>query len=180
MPSVPKALASCALLLAAFAALMKAADRVPSLLAGTPHGARVYDSVAGAERAIGAPIWLPTSFPPSLAWPPSRVDAWPGPPTSVAVRVLGLEDRVERLTLIQSVGSPAPPPAELLPRVDVLMTIPLTVGGRPATLTRALAPDGRLLHDLSWDEGTRHLTLRYAGPVEELLSIAASLDRVHS
>jgi hypothetical protein len=80
---------------------------------------------------------------------------------------------------VQSIESPAPPPEALLPPVQVLMTIDVAVGRHRATLTRALAPSGQVLHDLSWEQGTRRLTVRYVGPVEDLLLIAASLERTH-
>jgi len=179
MSSIPKALRSWLLLVAAFAAVLKATDRVPALLAGTPHGARIYASITEAEHAIGARIWAPSSYPDSLAWPPSRVDAWPGPPTSVAVHVSGRKDGRDRLVLVESIGAPADPPAALLDEVEVLMAMTVRVGRRNATLTRVVAPDGQVLHDLSWDEGSRRLTMRYAGPVEELLLMAASLERTH-
>jgi hypothetical protein len=72
----------------------------------------------------------------------------------------------------------APPPDLLLQPGQVLMAVDVQVGRRQATLTRALAQDGQVLHDLSWDQGTRHVLLRYTGPVEELLLIAASLERM--
>jgi hypothetical protein len=59
------------------------------------------------------------------------------------------------------------------------MTVEVAIGGHRATLTRAQAPNGRILHDLCWDQGARRLTLRYTGPVEDLLRVAANLERVH-
>jgi hypothetical protein len=180
MTSLPKAVQAWLLLAAGFAGVLKAADRVPSLVAGTPHGARVYATVQEAETAIGGPLWVPTDLPGALAWPSVRVDAWPGPPVSVAVHVAARSDGRERLIVVQSIESPAPPPEVLLPPVQVLMTVDVLVGRRAATLTRALAPGGQLLHDLSWAQGTRRVTMRYVGPVEDLLLIAASLERTHS
>jgi hypothetical protein len=177
MPNLQKAVQSWLLLTAGFAVMLTGADRVPALLAGTPHGARVYATVGEAQDAIGARIWVPTSYPDSLAWPPARVDAWPGPPTSVAIHVREREGGRERLVLVQSIGAPAPPPVILLGPAQMLMAVDVTVGSHKATLTRVLAESGHVLHDLSWDEGTRRLTMRYTGPVEELLAIAASLER---
>jgi hypothetical protein len=160
MSNLLRAARTCLVLAAGVAAVLKAADHVPAWLAGTPHGARVYRTVADAERAIGASIRVPSSLPGGLAWPPARVDAWPGPPPSVAIRVLGREDGGERLVLVQSIGTPAAPPEALLPPVQALMAVEVTVGRHTATLTRALAQSGQLLHDLSWDEGACRLTLR--------------------
>jgi|BarGraNGADG00212_1021973.scaffolds.fasta_scaffold00826_7 hypothetical protein len=179
MRSIPRVVRSWLLLVGAFAVGLKAADRVPALMAGTPHGARIYATVAEAEHAVGAKIWVPAYYPDTMAWPPARIDLWPGPPTSVALRILGRADGRERLVLVQSLHAPASPPDELLPAVHVLTTNAVTVGRHPATLTRVLAPSGQLLHDVWWDQGPRRLTLRYSGPVEELILIATSLERMH-
>ncbi len=177
--SATGAVRSCLLLAVLFALGLKAADRVPSLLAGTPHGARVYWTAADAEAGIGARIWLPASVPPSIGWPPFRFDVWPGTPVSVAVHFAGRDGKDDGLILVQSVGARAAAPEAILPAVQVLMTVSdVPLGGRTGTMTRALAPGGQLLHDLSWDQGRRHLVLRYAGPVEDLLQVAASLERI--
>jgi hypothetical protein len=156
---------------------LKAADRVPAFVAGAPHGARSYQTVAEAERATGARVWLPTTLPPSIDWPPFRVDVWPGPPLSLALRAHGRSESRERLVIVQSVGAPAPPPARLLEPLQALLVTDVAVGGHRAVLTRGLEPGGRLVHDLAWDAGTRRLTLRYAGPVEDLLRLAAAFER---
>jgi hypothetical protein len=175
-----RAVRSWVLIAAGFVVVLMAADRVPALIAGTPHGARVYRTLAEAERAVGARLWVPAAFPPSVDWPPVRVDAWPGPPTSVVIHARGRADARERLALVQSIGAPAPPRANVLDPLQELMTVGVPVGRHTATLTRGLASDGQLLHDLSWTEGTRRVTIRYAGPVEELLAMADSLERTHS
>jgi hypothetical protein len=179
MSNRPNAVLSWLLLAAAFAAALSAADRVPSLVAGTPHGARVYRTVAEAEGATGIRLWLPASVPMSVDWPPSRVETWAGPPPSVAVRANGRREAGERLVIVQSIGAPASPPPALLEPLEKLVTVDVTVGRHPAVLTRGTAPGGRVLHDLTWDEGGRRLTIRYTGPVEQLLALAASLERTH-
>lgn len=180
MPTTAGALRSCLVLAAIFALALKGADRLPSLLSGAPQGARVYWTVEAAETGTGTRIWLPASVPSSIAWPPSRIDAWPLPPLSVAVHFAPRGDRGSGLLLVESLSSPAAPPDALLPPVKVLITVPdVPLGRHRATMTRALAPDGQLLHDLSWDQGGRRLVIRYAGPVEDLLSVAGSLERNH-
>ncbi len=175
-----RAVRSWIVIAAGFALVLKAADRVPSLVAGTPHGVRIYRTVAEAERAVGARLWLPAEVPQSVDWPPVRIDAWPGPPVWLVVRAAGRADARERLVLAQSIGAPAPPPAHLVEPLQELMTVDVPVGRHTATLTRGLASSGLLLHDLSWTAGTRRVTIRYAGPVEELLRLAASLERTQS
>jgi hypothetical protein len=163
--------------LAAFLVAIKAIDRLPALAAGTPHGVRVYAAIADAERAIGTRIWLPPYYPDTLAWPPSRVDVWAGPPVSVALHVAGRGGTSDRLLIVESLGGPAAPPESLLPAVDVLTSSNVPIGARQGLLVRAVAATGEVLHDVSWDHGSRRITLRYHGPVEELLLIAASLER---
>jgi hypothetical protein len=168
------------LVAAGFAVVLKAADHVPALVAGTPYGARIYRTVGEAERAVGARLWVPVDVPRSIDWPPARIDAWPGPPPSVVIRAHGRADGRERLVVAQSIGAPVPTPAHLLEPLQELMTVDVQVGGHTATLTRGLASSGQLLHDLSWTAGARRVTIRYTGPVEELLRIAASVERTHS
>lgn len=179
MPTAAGAVRSCLLLGALFALGLEGADRLPSLLAGTPHGARVYWTVAEAEAGIGARIWLPSSVPSDIGWPPARIDVWPAPPVSVAVHFPALGDGRDELILVQSIGARAAAPEAILPPLQVLMTVgDVPLGARTGTMTRALAPGGQLLHDLSWDQGDRHMVLRYAGPVEDLLEVADSIERI--
>jgi hypothetical protein len=177
MSNRTNAVLSWLLVTAGMAAALKVADRTPALLAGAPHGARLYRTVVEAERATGSRLWLPTALPPSVDWPPFRVDAWPGPPLSVALRANRRSEPREHLVIVQSIGAPAPAPALLLEPLRPLLVTDVTVGPYRAVLTRGLEPSGRLVHDLAWDAGTRRLTLRYAGPVEELLQLAAAFER---
>jgi hypothetical protein len=180
MPTVSGALRTCVLFAAACVVVLKGADYVPSLLAGTPHGARVYWTLADAEAGIGAWLWVPTSYPQAIVWPPSRIDAWPGAPTTVAIHFNGRTGERDVLILVQSIGGRARPPDALLPPVETLMTVEdVPLRAHTAMMARELAPGGQLLHELSWDQGARHLVLRYAGPVEDLLVVAGNLERIH-
>jgi hypothetical protein len=95
----------------------------------------------------------------------------------VALRANGRPEPRECLVIVQSIGAPAPPPALLLEPLHALLVTDVAVGAHRAVLTRGLEPGGRLVHDLAWDAGTRRLTLRYAGPVEDLLRLAAAFER---
>jgi hypothetical protein len=179
-PSPGRIVQSWLLVVAAVALGLQAADHLPPLLSGTPHGVRVYASAAEAERALDARIWLPAFYPDTLQWPPARIVAWPGPPAMVALHVNARGSRREILVLVQSIGTPATPPDVLLPAAEVLTTADVVVGGRPAVVTRAVAPDGEVVHDVRWDHGDRRIVMRYRGPVEDLLLIAESLERTRS
>jgi hypothetical protein len=156
---------------------IKALDRVPGWVSGTPQGVRVYASVTEAEAALGARVWLPAYYPDSLAWPPSRVAARPGRPASVALRVIGRPSGRERLVIVESIGGTAPPPPELLAPAEVLTESQVAIGGRAAVVARVVIPGGEVVHDVRWDHDERRIVLRYHGPVEELLLIAESLER---
>jgi hypothetical protein len=171
-----KTIGAWIVVMAATVVALKALDRVPALLAGTPHGARVYASIEEAERAIGARVWLPAYYPDELDWPPASVEATVNEPLVVVVRLAARADGSERLVLAQSIGSPAAPPDAFLPRADELSAAEVEVGRHRARLARVLVgPYER--HELRWDQAGRCVTLRYAGPVDTLLSIAASLER---
>ena len=157
------------------AGALKALDRVPSLLAGTPHGARVFGSIEEAERAVGARIWLPAYYPDELAWPPASVEATSTEPLAVVVRIARRSDGRERLVVAQSIGATAAPPPHFLPRADEIGAAEVVVGAHRARLSRVLLGPYEL-HDLWWDQGGRRVTLRYTGPVETLLQIASSLE----
>lgn len=164
------------LVMAVTAVALKALDRVPSLLAGTPHRARVFGSIEEAERAVGARIWLPAYYPDELEWPPASIEATTTPPLAVVVRIARRSDGRERLVVVQSIGETAAPAPDFLPPADELGTAAVRVGAHAARLSRVLVgPYER--HDLWWDQGGRRVTLRYSGSMETLLLIAASLER---
>jgi hypothetical protein len=119
---------------------------------------------------------MPGYYPDELRWPPERVEVSGLEPVAVAVRVNGRDGDRARLAVVQTVHADTAPPATLLPPGESMATSAVTVGGRPATLSRLLL-GARELHDLSWSQGGRRITLRYAGPVDRLLLIAGSLAR---
>lgn len=156
-------------------AVLAAADRVPAWLSGATHGARVYHTLAEAEASLGTRLRVPSYYPDTLAWPPSRIEVAPGPPPVAAIRVARRGTAREVLVICQSIGGPAAPPPWLLPPLDVLREAAVSVEGRPGRLLRRLAPDGRVVHDLSWSGGERRFTLRFEGAVEDLLRMARAL-----
>jgi hypothetical protein len=177
-PDSPRRVVSSWLVVVAATVLaLKAADRLPAWLSGTPPGVRVYSTVGDAERALGTRIWLPAYYPDSLAWPPARVDAWPGPPAAVALRINERGTSREHLVIVQSLGASAPIPAALLPPGEVLTTAEVGVGRARATVVRLVIPGGEVVHDVRWVHGDRRIEIRYHGPVEDLLLIAESLER---
>lgn len=172
----PRAVAVWLLVMAASGVLLSALDHLPGLLLGAPRRARVFASIEEAERALGVRLWLPSYFPDELAWPPSRVEADAAVPPTVAIRVRGRADGRERLVIAQSLGGRATPPPRLLPPGEVMNAADVVVGRQRGRLVRVLV-GADSLRDVWWDQGSRRVTLRYAGPVDRLLLIAASLER---
>jgi hypothetical protein len=177
MRTICRVVAVWTMVVGSVALAVKGMDWLPGLVTGTPQRVRVYSSVGEAEQAIGASLWLPAYYPDTLLWPPARIDAWPGPPTSVALRVSDRESRLERFVLIQSIEAPGEAPAALLDSVLVLDSADVAIGTRTGRLSRVLTSDGQVLHDVSWTHGVRRLTIRFRGPAEQLLLIAESLER---
>ena len=171
-----RAVGAWILVMGVTAVALKALDRLPAWLTGATHGARVFLSLDDAGRAVGARIWLPAYYPEELAWPPSRIEASTGEPAVLVVGIAGRRDGRERLVIAQSIGGAAPPPPGFLPEARAIETAQVPVGAHRASLSRVLIGP-RALHDLWWDQGGRRVTLRYDGPVETLLLIAASLER---
>jgi len=165
------------LVMGSAAAVLAAADRVPTLLTGATHGARVYRTVPEAEAAIGARLFVPPYYPDTLDWPPTRIEVAPGPPPVAAIHVARRGSPREALIICQSAGAPAEAPRWLLPPLEALQVADVRVGAARGRLTRLLTPGGRLVHDLSWTGGGRRYTLRYDGAVEDLLRMARALAR---
>ncbi|HOC17638.1 MAG TPA: hypothetical protein PKK95_05175 [Vicinamibacterales bacterium] len=175
MREVGALLARYLLVMGGAAAALAAADRLPALLSGATHGARVYRTLSAAESALGARLRLPSYYPDTLSWPPSRIEVAPGPPPVTAVHVTRRDGAREALVVCQSIGAPADPPRWLLPPLEALQDVEVEVGLHQAGLVRRLTPGGLVVHDLSWTQGERRFTLRYEGAVEDLLRMARSL-----
>jgi len=176
MPPLIRLLAAWLLVLGAAAAALKGLDHVPTLIAGTPRGARVFTSIEDAERAIGARVWMPGYYPDDLRWPPARVEVARTPPPAIAVRVAGRDGDLDRLTIVQTLDMESAHPRGLLAAGQLMEATPVTLGSHEATLARVLLGT-REMHDVSWSQGRRRITLRFAGPVDRLLLIAGSLER---
>lgn len=175
MREVGSILARYLLVMGGAAAALAAADRLPALLSGATHGARVYRTLEAAESVLGARLLIPSYYPDTLSWPPSRIEVAPGPPPVTAIHVTRRDRDREVLVVCQSTGVPADPPGWLLPPLEVLQEVEVEVGTRKGRLVRRLTPGGLVVHDLSWTQGERRFTLRYEGAVEDLLRMAHSL-----
>jgi hypothetical protein len=167
------------LVMATVAASLAAVDRLPSWVAGVPHRTWRFDSIQGAERALGARIWLPPFYPADLNWPPTSVVGLQGPPPLVLLTVSSRAGDRDHLQIYQSLTSDVTAPGRLLAPGQRLTSTPVAIGERSGLLDSLFLDGGREVHDLSWEQGGRRITLRYAGPVESLLLMARSMERAH-
>lgn len=154
-------------------------DRLPSVASGTPHGVRVFDSIDSAERELGVRVWLPSAGV-VLGWPPDRVEADAANPPTLAIHFPARVAGQPEVLLCESMGRvPRAAPEVLLPPGRTLESAEIQVGGRPAHLARLVGDDGRVWHELGWDLGSRHITLRSGGPVDWLLEVAGGVEQGH-
>jgi hypothetical protein len=166
---------SLAVVVAGSALALYAVDAVPGLLTGDGTGIVRFESIEGAERAFGGRLALPAFFPDSLRWPPDVVRFHEAPPMTVALSFTGREGQADRLTICQARGARASIPMPLMPAGRVLHRVAVPVNEGQAAMYRVQMPDGSLRHDFIWHRDDVSLAMRYAGPADELLSIALSV-----
>lgn len=168
-----------ALVLAAAGLALGALDALPRVLSGERRGVVRYQSIAGAERALGTRLFLPAFFPDTLQWPPASIRVYVGPPAASALAFAGRDGSPDRLVVYQALGPRATVPMALMPAGRVLQTVPIPMAEGEATLFRLQLADGAVGNDLIWYRPDVTLAFRYAGPANELLTIAHSVRRRH-
>jgi hypothetical protein len=151
-------------------------DAIPGYISGRPRGVTPVGTIEQAERRLGGRLRLPAYFPESLRWPPVSVDIYPGPPAAAAIAFAGADGPAVRLVLCQTLGPAQSMPVKLLPPGLFLEAARTTVGGEQGTLTRIQLDDGRIVHELTWQDAGRLLVLRFDGSVEQLMTLARSLN----
>lgn len=166
---------SLAVVMAGSALALYAIDALPGLLTGDGTGIVRYESIEGVERAFGRRLALPAFFPDSLRWPPAVVRFHDAPPVTAALSFTGRDGQADRLMVYQARGGRASIPMQLMPAGRVLHRVEVPVTEGKAALYRVQMPDGSLRHDFIWHRDDTSLALRYAGPADELLSIALSV-----
>jgi hypothetical protein len=166
---------SLAVVIAGSALALRAIDAIPGVLTGDGSGIVRYASIEGVERAFGSRLVLPAFFPDSLRWPPEVVRFHDAPPVTAALSFAGRDGQADRLTICLARGGRASIPMQLMPAGRVLHRVEVPVQEGEATLYRVQMPDGSLRNDFIWHRGDVSLAMRYAGPADELLSIALSV-----
>lgn len=168
-------LTTLGLVLGAMVGLLRGLDSLPGYLLGEPRGGKTYRNVEEVERKLGERLLLPSYFPDTLRWPPAAIRLVSGPPLSVTLTFMGREGDEERFIVYQAFGGAGPVPPQLLPPGLVLHTTTVSVGGTAGELSRIRAEDGAIWHEIGWWREGRRMTLRFRGPVEELLKMARSM-----
>jgi hypothetical protein len=158
-------------------AALRGLDVLPRWVAGEGRGVVRYASVAGVEQVFGERLLMPAFFPATLQWPPAAVRFHAGPPPAVAVTFAARDGGAERLVLYETHGARASIPMALMPAGLVLHRVAVPVAQGEAVLYRVQMSDGAIRNDLVWHRDDAAVALRYAGPADELVTIAKSLRR---
>ena len=157
------------------ALILRGFDQVHALVTGEPHGILRVRDIDAAERLLGGRLLVPTFFPQSIRWPPATVRVAGGPPRAVALEFTGRDGRWTRLVICQTLEAGGDFPSGLLAAGREWYSTPVTVAGERTTLESV-----RVGSEGSFDQVTVHRTgrtilLRYDGPADELVRMAATL-----
>lgn len=163
--------------LLAAALSLRALDALPRVLSGEHLGVTRYESIEGADRALGERLFLPAFFPDTLQWPPASIRVYAGPPRASALAFAGRDGSRDRLVICQAPGRRATVPMALMPAGRVLEAVKVPMPEGEASLVRLQRADGAIANDLIWYRPDVTLAFRYAGPANELLTIARSVRR---
>ncbi len=164
-------LGGLALVVATTSALLRVLDAAPAWIAGEARGVRKVATVRDAEALLRARLLLPSYFPATFSWPPSRIRLLRGSPGAVALWVDG-RGGGPGLLLAETV-SPGPIPARLLPEAQTLDRSQVAVGASRGTLSRVIQ-EGLVCWELAWEQGGRSVLLRSRGSADELVRMARS------
>jgi hypothetical protein len=170
------ALAGWAVVVLGAVVLLGVVDAIPGYISGRPRGVTPVGTVEQAERRLGGRLRLPAYFPDSLRWPPVTVDIYLGPPAAAAMAFDGAKGSAVRLVVCQTLEPAQSMPVKLLPPGLFLEAARTKVGDDRGTLTRIQLDDGRIVHELTWQDAGRLLVLRFDGSVEQLMMLARSMN----
>ena len=125
-------------------------------------------------------LYVPTYFPESVSWPPSKVFAQTRPYEAVVLEFKGSEAGEPLLLISQSATrhfnlSALSALSAKLQMGEVLERSTYEFKGRSGALSAGLCADGGRCSMLSWQEGDVHLDLLMSGGPFELISIAESM-----
>jgi hypothetical protein len=120
---------------------------------------------------------LPAYFPDALRWPPIRIRSSRAAPRAAEIAFAARNGSDEQLVIYETIGGDAAVPERLMPSGLSLQAAAVTVGGRPAILSRVRLADGSEVNDLTWIGPGGRVALRGRGDLHQLLRMAESLER---
>ncbi len=162
-------------LMVAAALLLRLIDSTPSLLTGLPRGVVRLHSVAALEHVLGNRVPAPAYFPASLAWPPDDIRMFQRQSVALWFR----QRPTNEIWFVQAMapaGSSAIAPEVMAPGV-ILQSEPALLSGAPALVQRIRDTNGVVWHQILWRTNRHLLLARSRGSLDELMRMAASMDR---
>jgi len=166
-------LATFLLFIGAFIVALKVIDWLPD--AFQPGVVRRYGSIAEAQSMLGIPkIYVPSYFPKTLQWPPSRVLAQTRPFTAVVMEFRRVDSRVTALVITQTASQRL----RQRPKIHLkatLQTSSVDLKGRESVVERGFCDDGESCSQITFVEGDLWISIQMRSSVEELLVLAGSM-----
>lgn len=160
------------------ALVLRGLDQVPALVTGEPRGVIRVKDLEAAERLLGAHLLVPTFFPESVKWPPAAVRVARGAAadaSAAALEFTGREGRWTRLVVCQTLGKADSFPKGLVAPGREWYATPVTVAGEATELQSVRVGAEGSFDQLLVHRGGRLILLRYDGPADELVRMAATL-----
>ncbi len=157
------------------ALILRGFDQLPALVTGEPHGILRVRDIDAAERLLGGHLFVPTYFPEKVRWPPASVRAAAGPPHAVALEFTGRDGRWTRLVVCQTLEAGGAFPDGLLAPGREWYSTSVTVAGERTTLESVRVGAEGNFDQLTVHKAGRAILLRYDGPADELVRMAATL-----
>ena len=155
--------------------LLKVTNWLPSVL--QEGGIKRYASIEEVKARLKTKdIYVPTYFPQSVQWPPSRILAQSRPYFALVMEFSPDRSGAPGLMISQVAGK-APIPEEKLRLIQVKERAPYPFKGRNALLEVGTCRNDLPCSRVSWDDGTYRLTLTMNAPPFELIRIADSMTR---
>jgi len=162
------------LAVAAAAFTLRVADALPRAALDLPRGVTRAADVAELERAAGRRMPVPAYFPDTLAWPPAEARLHSSGSAAIWCR---RRNGGETALIVATAPRGAPGVAHaVLPATVELQREPAVVGERALVVSRVRDADGAVWQQVQWQSPAQIVLVRYRGTLDELLTIAGSVN----
>jgi hypothetical protein len=166
-------LAFSLLTIAVIIGVLKILDWVPE--AFQEGFGKEYSTVQEARSKLNfEKIYVPSYFPQSLRWPPSRIMAQKRPFSAIVMEFRRVGDGAVALVIVQSDSSHDVKHQAIRIR-QIRKRIPYTLGGRDAVLETGRCNDREPCGLIAWTEGDQKVMVVARSDSSELLKIAKSM-----